>query len=205
MMHDLFSSDIRFTPVPLEDAHVSFLVRFPFPMTDEDIFKKLLRDTPWVHEKVLVWGKRHLQPRLTAWFGDPGRSYTYSGTVMYPMPWTDLLLALKRELEELVDEQFNSVLLNLYRNQNDRMGFHSDNEPSLGPDPTIASLSYGATRTLIFKHKSRKDLPTKPLKLTSGSLLLMKGATQRNWNHGINKESLPIGPRINLTFRNIIK
>jgi alkylated DNA repair dioxygenase AlkB len=205
MMLDLFSSDIRFTPVPLEEADVSFLVRFPFPMADADVFQKLHRDTPWVHEEVVVWGKKHLQPRLTAWYGDSGRSYTYSGTVMHPLPWTDLLLSLKRELEQLVDEPFNSVLLNLYRNQNDRMGFHSDNEPSLGPDPTIASLSYGATRTLIFKHKRRKDIPPKPLKLTSGSLLLMKGSTQRNWNHGINKESIPIGPRINLTFRNIIK
>jgi alkylated DNA repair dioxygenase AlkB len=204
-VHDLFSADIRFTPVPLDEADVSFLVRFPFPMSDDDVFEKLRRDTPWVHEEVVVWGKKHLQPRLTAWYGDPGRSYTYSGTVMHPLPWTDLLLSLKRELEELVEERFNSVLLNLYRNQNDRMGFHSDNEPSLGPDPTIASLSYGATRTLIFKHKRRKDIPPKPLKLTSGSLLLMKGATQRNWNHGINKEAVPIGPRINLTFRNIIK
>lgn len=205
MMHDLFSSDLRFTNVPLDEADVSFLVRFPFPMSDEDIFKKLQRDTPWVHEKVLVWGKRHLQPRLTAWYGDPGKSYNYSGTVMYPMPWTNLLLSLKRELEQLVDEPFNSVLLNLYRNQDDRMGFHSDNEPSLGPDPTIASLSFGATRTLIFKHKRRKEFPTKSLKLSSGSLLLMKGCTQRNWNHGINKETAPCGPRVNLTFRNILK
>lgn len=203
--HDLFSSEVRFTSVPMTEADVSFLVRFPFPMTDEAVFSKLHRDTPWVQEPVVVWGKRHLQPRLTAWYGDPGRSYTYSGTVMHPLPWTDLLLSLKRELEELVDEPFNSVLLNLYRNQNDRMGFHSDNEPSLGPDPTIASLSYGATRTLIFKHKRRKDIPLKSLKLTSGSLLLMKGATQQNWNHGINKEQRPCGPRVNLTFRNIIK
>jgi alkylated DNA repair dioxygenase AlkB len=84
------------------------------------------------------------------------------------------------------------------------MGFHSDNEPSLGSHPTIASLSYGATRTLIFKHKRRKDIPIKTLKLTTGSLLLMKGTTQRNWNHGINKEASPCGPRINLTFRNIV-
>lgn len=124
---------------------------------------------------------------------------------MHPMPWTDLLLSLQRELEELTDAKFNSVLLNLYRDQNDRMGFHSDNEPSLGDEPTIASLSYGATRTLIFKHKRRKDLDIRSLKLSSGSLLLMKGVTQRNWNHGINKESMPCGPRVNLTFRNILK
>lgn len=189
----------------MEEADVSFLTRFPFPMSDSGIFQKLHGDTTWLHEDVVVWGKRHKQPRLTAWYGDPGRSYTYSSTVMYPLPWTDLLLSLKRELELLVDARFNSVLLNLYRDENDRMGFHSDNEPSLGPEPTIASLSYGATRTLLFKHKRRKDLPKRALKLTSGSMLLMKGATQQNWNHGINKESAPCGPRINLTFRNIMK
>ena len=87
MMQDLFSSHIRFTPVPLEEADVSFLVRFPFPMADQDVFEKLRRDTPWVHEEVVVWGKKHLQPRLTAWYGDPGRSYTYSGTVtVHPIP-----------------------------------------------------------------------------------------------------------------------
>lgn len=204
-MDDLFASDVRFSQIEMEDADVSFLVKFPFAMSDRDVFEKLNRETVWQHERVVVWGKSHLQPRLTAWYGDPGRSYTYSGTVMHPMPWTNLLLAIRRELETLIEERFNSVLLNMYRDQNDRMGFHSDNEPSLGTDPTIASLSFGATRTLQFKHKRRKELPTKPVKLTSGSLLLMKGSTQRNWNHGVNKEAAVCGPRINLTFRNIIK
>lgn len=204
MILDLFSSELNFSPVPIEDADVSFLVRFPFPSSDIDIFTKLYKETPWQHEEVLVWGKRHFQPRLTAWYGDPGKSYNYSGTVMTPLPWTNLLSSLKRQLEEIIDEKFNSVLLNLYRNQNDRMGFHSDNEPSLGAHPTIASLSYGATRTLIFKHKRKKELATKALKLTSGSLLLMRGETQKNWNHGINKEATICGPRVNLTFRNII-
>lgn len=204
-MQDLFASDVRFDRIHLEEADVTFLAHFPFPMRDEAVMSKLLRDTPWLHEEVVVWGKRHKQPRLTAWYGDPGKAYTYSNTVMHPMPWTDLLLSLKRELELLTDARFNSVLLNLYRNHDDRMGFHSDNEPSLGPDPTIASLSYGATRTLVFKHKRRKQIPTRGLKLSSGSLLLMRGQTQQNWNHGINKESAPCGPRVNLTFRNILK
>lgn len=150
-------------------------------------------------------GKRHLQPRLTAWYGNPGKSYTYSGTVMHPLPWTNLLLALRREVEEFCESQFNSVLLNLYRDQNDRMGFHSDDEPGLGLEPAIASLSYGETRTLILKHKKKLDMPSQKIKLTDGSLLLMKGLTQRCWKHGINKESRPCGPRINLTFRNIVE
>lgn len=204
-MRDLFASGSRFDPVQMDDADVSFLQEFPHAMDQEAIFSKLLRETTWRQEEVLVWGKRHPQPRLTAWYGDPGRSYTYSGIAMHPLPWTDLLLSIRRELELLTEDKFNSVLLNLYRNHNDRMGFHSDNEPSLGPDPTIASLSYGATRILTFKHKHQKDVPPKRLKLTSGSLLIMRGPTQKNWNHGIDKESMPCGPRINLTFRNIVK
>ena len=124
---------------------------------------------------------------------------------MHPLPWTDLLRSLQHELEALTDTRFNSVLLNLYRDQNDRLGFHSDNEPSLGFEPTIASLSYGATRTLVFKHKNLKTLERKRMPLTSESLLLMRGSTQRNWDHGIERESRPCGPRINLTFRNILK
>jgi alkylated DNA repair dioxygenase AlkB len=204
-MDDLFASRDTFDRILLADADVSFMVRFPFAMSDVDLFRKLNEETRWRHEEVVVWGKRHLQPRLTAWYGDPGRSYTYSGTVMFPLPWTNLLLSLRREVERVTGTGFNSVLLNLYRDENDRMGFHSDNEPSLGQEPTIASLSYGATRTLIFKHKRDKSLEPKKVSLTSGSLLLMKGATQRNWAHGINKEVRRCGPRINLTFRNIMK
>lgn len=202
---DLFSSDLTFTSIRMPDADVSYLQHLPMPQADDKIFEKLMSETKWLHEKIVVWGKQHLQPRLTAWYGDPGRSYTYSGTVMHPMPWTNLLLSLRRELQEITDARFNSVLLNLYRDQNDRMGFHSDNEPSLGKEPTIASLSYGATRTLIFKHKHLKDLPRKKVPLESGSVLLMRGPTQLNWAHGIDRETRPCGARINLTFRNILK
>lgn len=100
-MTDLFASEVSFSSVPLEDADVSFLINFPFPMQDRQVFQKLYNETPWQHEEVTVWGKRHLQPRLTAWYGDAGRSYSYSGTVMYPMPWTDLLLSIKHALESL--------------------------------------------------------------------------------------------------------
>jgi len=203
MMEDLFASDVRFTPVQMDDADVSFMTHLPMDTSDEEIFHKLFEDTIWRHEHVVVWGKRHLQPRLTAWYGDPGKSYTYSGTEMHALPWTNLLLDLKRRVEQVTDAEFNSVLLNLYRNHNDRMGFHSDNERELGPEPIIASLSYGETRTLLFKHKRKKDLPLKPVSLTSGSLLLMQGRTQQNWNHGINSESRACGARINLTFRRI--
>jgi len=187
----------------MEDADVSFMTHMPLDTQDVEIFRRLKNEIVWRHEKVFVWGKWHLQPRLTAWYGDPGKSYSYSGTEMHSLPWTHLLIEIKNRVEELTGSQFNSVLLNLYRDNRDRMGFHSDNERALGPEPTIASLSYGATRTLIFKHKRVKSLPPKSIALTSGSLLLMKGQTQQNWNHGINSESRPCGPRINLTFRQI--
>jgi alkylated DNA repair dioxygenase AlkB len=203
-MRDLFASDATLEPVQMGDSDVHFLVQFPMPMSNGDIFTKLDYDTVWLHEEIFVWGKRHFQPRLTAWHAEPGKSYTYSGAVMFPMPWTNLLLSIKRELEALTGASFNSVLLNKYRDNNDRMGFHSDNEPSLGRDPVIASLSYGATGTIIFKHK-RGSHPDKKIRLTSGSLLLMKGLTQMHWKHGINREIEKCGPRINLTFRNILK
>lgn len=204
-MNDLFAEDVRFTPIQMDDADVSFMAHVPLNMTDEDVFQKLRSETKWQHDHVVVWGKRHLQPRLTAWYGDPGRSYSYSGAQMHALPWTNLLLELKGKVEEITGAEFNSVLLNLYRDHRDRMGFHSDNERELGSEPTIASLSYGATRTLLFKHKRRKELPLKNVALTSGSLLLMKGPTQQNWNHGINSESAPCGARINLTFRRIFE
>lgn len=200
---DLFASDVRFAPIPMEDADVSFLTRLPTAFTDDEILRRLYNETTWLHEEVVVWGKRYLQPRLTAWYGDPGRSYTYSNTIMAPLPWTNLLLEIKRALENCTDEKFNSVLLNLYRDQRDRMGFHSDNERELGPEPAIGSVSFGAARTLIFKHKRRKELPSKSVRLTSGSVLLMRGLTQQNWAHGINSEAQRCGPRINLTFRRI--
>lgn len=203
-MDDLFEEYLEFVKVPMEGADVSYVRKLPLPMSSSRIMERLRMETVWRHEEVLVWGKRHLQPRLTAWYGDPGRSYAYSGTLLHPLPWTDLLLALRREVERLTKSTFNSVLLNRYRDGSDRMGFHSDNEPSLGREPIIASLSFGAVRTLVFKNKRDKTVPLKKLPLPDGSLLLMKGETQMNWLHGINKENVT-GDRINLTFRNIIK
>jgi alkylated DNA repair dioxygenase AlkB len=205
MIDDLFARDEEFTRVDMPDADVAFLERFPLPLPERAVARRLHQETIWQHEKVHVYGKWHLQPRLTAWFGDPGKKYTYSSTVMNPLPWTDLLLTLRRDIEMLVGATFNSVLLNLYRDHNDRMGFHSDNEASLGDEPTIASLSLGATRTLIFKHKRNKTEPLHRIQLTSSSVLVMRGVTQANWNHGINRQAKPCGPRINLTFRNIVK
>lgn len=179
------------------------LRRLALPFPAPKLLSDLIRDTPWRSEEVIVWGKRHLQPRLIAWFGDEGRNYTYSGISMNPLPWTKTLSKLRTLIESTCDEKFNSVLLNYYRDGRDSMGYHSDDEPELGPRPTIASLSLGETRVFSFKHKVRSDAPPVQIELASGSLLLMKGDTQRNWRHGIAKSSKPLGPRVNLTFRRI--
>ncbi|WP_328700939.1 alpha-ketoglutarate-dependent dioxygenase AlkB family protein [Aquariibacter albus] len=179
------------------------LQQLALPRPASLLLSELIRDTPWRSEHITVWGKKHLQPRLVAWYGDEGRNYTYSGISMNPLPWTTTLLELRALVESTCDERFNSVLLNYYRDGRDSMGFHSDDEPELGPRPTIASLSLGESRIFAFKHKQRSDAPTVNIELASGSLLLMKGDTQRNWKHGIAKSSRPLGPRVNLTFRRI--
>lgn len=200
---DLFGAEQQLERVPMQDADVFFLSKMTLPLEERGLLNGLIEKTPWRAEKVTVWGKKFDQPRLIAWFGDAGRNYTYSGIAMEPLPWTDVLLRLKVVVEELVGHEFNSVLLNYYRNERDSMGFHSDNEKELGPQPTIASLSLGEERTFVFKHKKSEILRPVRLRLPSGSLLLMKGDTQKNWKHGVDKETTHRGPRVNLTFRHI--
>lgn len=187
----------------LPGADVTYLEHVDLGHTPGELMDRLVAETPWRSEEVVVWGKTHLQPRLIAWYGDLGRSYSYSGTRFAPLPWTEVLLALKRDVEAVSGSSFNSVLVNYYRNNRDSIGFHSDDERELGDRPVIASLSLGETRTLIFKPKHDKALKPVRVKLASGSLLVMRGDTQANWKHGIDKEAAVCGPRVNLTFRTI--
>ena len=150
-----------------------------------------------------MFGKRHQQHRLTAWFAEGNKTYTYSGLRCYPNPWNTVLLDIKEKIERLTFASYNSVLLNLYRNGNDSMGWHSDDEPELGKNPSIASVSLGATRTFQLKHRLRKEEPNISLALNHGSLLFMTGSTQHFWKHQIPKTRKHVEPRINLTFRNI--
>lgn len=198
---DLFSAPLVPTPIPLDDGALAWLPQLPLPWPNADVMARLLHEIAWREETIVVYGKRHLQPRLSAWHGDA--AYTYSGLRLTPAPWTPLLTTLRAAVQEATGHTFNSVLLNLYRNERDGMGMHSDNEPELGPEPVIASLSFGAKRTFILKHKLTKQ--TVRLDLTDGSLLVMSGQTQQNWLHGINKMTREAGPRINLTFRNILQ
>ena len=197
---DLFDTPGTLLPIPIDDGTLALLAQLPLPLSNTDVFARLLNETPWREESVVVYGKRHLQPRLSAWYGDA--SYTYSGLRLEPLPWTELLLEIRAAVEAACGQHFNSVLLNRYRNERDSMGMHSDDEPELGDQPVIASLSYGATRSFILRHK--RDKRTVRLVLEDGSLLLMSGQLQRNWLHGINKSTRPLGERLNLTFRYII-
>lgn len=200
---DLFSSEARCLTLPMADADVVYVPSIPLPRSSDVLAQSLIETTPWLSEEVFVWGKRHPQPRLVAWYGDPNRPYSYSGITLEPLPWTELLIDLKIRVEQVAHNQFNSVLLNYYRDQQDSMGMHSDDEPELGARPIIASLSLGQERTLIFKHRTSSSVKPVRLPLASGSVLVMKGDTQANWRHGINKEEKPCGPRVNLTFRRI--
>jgi alkylated DNA repair dioxygenase AlkB len=166
------------------------------------LLRRLVDDSAWKQERITVYGKPYLQPRLSAWHGD--LSYRYSGIRLEPLPWTPVLLDLRARVESLTGREFNSVLLNYYRDGNDGMGMHSDDERELGPQPAIASLSLGETRDFVMQHRDRDDLATLKLPLPAGSLLLMQGDTQRNWRHGIRKLRRPCGARLNLTFRRVI-
>lgn len=187
----------------MPDAEVWYFRAIPLPESDSSLLHRVIEEVPWREEEIVLWGKRCKQPRLIAWYGDEGSAYTYSGITLSPLPWSPLLTSLKEAVERVAATRFNSVLLNYYRNERDSMGMHSDDEPELGRNPVIASLSFGEERVLVFKHRKRKDVPPVRIRLASGSLLLMRGETQHHWKHGIDKQRAPCGPRVNLTFRRI--
>lgn len=195
---DLFQ-ETRLTPFPLDDGSLSVLPQLPLRLSNAEVLARLIAETAWRAESITLWGKPHPQPRLTAWHGEA--AYTYSGLRLEPLPFTPLLLELKHAVEAACGHHFNSVLLNYYRNERDSMGMHSDDEAELGPQPVIASLSFGAARTFILRHKGTKQ--TLKLGLNDGTLIVMSGNTQKHWQHGINKSTRAIGPRVNLTFRYI--
>src|SRR3989338_2917186 len=186
----------------IPDAEIIFYPNF-FPKSESDAFyEDLYRRADWKEERIKLYGKTVAMPRLTAWYGEPGSTYRYSGITVKPAPWTSALLAIKKKIEAVSQETFNGVLLNLYRNELDSVSWHSDDEPELGP--VIGSVSLGETRRFQFKHKRIKGLRHEIL-LTHGSYLLMKAPTQRFWLHQIHKGTKRHFPRINLTFRKIIK
>lgn len=167
----------------------------------EPLIKGITEETRWEQRSIVVFGREHPQPRLTAWHGDPGCAYTYSSVRMEPHPWTDRLAGLRDLCEEVAGAGFNSVLLNLYRDGNDAMGWHRDNEPELGHEPVIASLSLGEPRKFRFRHRTTRE--TVDTVLGPGSLVVMSGACQTHWEHSVPRQTRVSAPRINLTFRRI--
>lgn len=167
------------------------------------LFDKLKTEIPWQQDNITVYGKSYPQPRLTALFGNEGKPYSYSNIIMQPHLWNPLTTFIKEKVEEITNEKFTTVLLNLYRDGKDSNGWHADNEKELGRNPVIASVSFGATRPFYLKHNTIDNQRLK-IDLSHGSLLVMKGETQHFWKHQIAKTAKPIGERINLTFR-IIK
>jgi alkylated DNA repair dioxygenase AlkB len=197
---DLFSPSDTLVPIPIEDGKLALLARLALPWPNAEVLARLVGETAWRAETVTVFGKRHPQPRLSAWHGEA--SYTYSGLTLAPLPFTPLLQAIREAAEAATGHRYNSVLLNYYRDGRDSMGMHADNEPELGPEPAIASVSFGATRAFVLRH--RRTGRTVRLGLADGSLLFMGGTLQQHWLHGINKTAKPLGPRVNLTFRRVV-
>lgn len=200
-MNSLFPSEkITFD---LPNASVAYYPNFFDANQSKLLFEKLLNEIPWQQDNITVFGKTHPQPRLTALFGNEGKQYSYSNIIMQPHQWNPLLMYIKSEIEAVCNENFTTVLLNLYRNGKDSNGWHADNEKELGRNPIIASVSFGAERVFHLQHNVIAEAKQK-IMLQNGSLLIMKDETQHFWKHQIPKTMKEIGPRINLTFR-IIK
>ena len=164
------------------------------------LFDTLKNEIAWRQDKIKLYGKEHDVPRLTAWYGDADKSYAYSGITLQPIPWTPALLQIKKKIESVSDIKFNSVLLNLYRSGADSVSWHSDDEPELGENPVIGSVTLGQARPFQMKHKFIKG-EKRSIILEHGSYLLMKGRTQHQWLHQIPKSKKLMDERINLTYR----
>lgn len=164
------------------------------------LFNTFIGTIPWVQEDIQMYGKRMKTPRLTAWYGDQNKEYIFSGIKHHPIPWTNELLMIKERIEPVSGVQFNSVLLNYYRDGSDSVAWHSDDEYELGVNPVIASVSLGQVRRFDIRHKQDRDRKYS-IYLENGSLLVMRGDLQHNWLHQIPKSGKPLKARVNLTFR----
>jgi alkylated DNA repair dioxygenase AlkB len=200
LFEEPYEEQYKVIPIPIEDG----CLQLWHPFFEEDFakeyFDRLQKELNWQQDYLKIAGKEIAIPRLQAWYGDADSSYSYSGLSMQPQPWNDLLKQIKAYIEETVGHPFNSVLANQYRNGQDSVAWHQDNEPELGQNPVIASLSLGDTRTFQLKHKRKKDKRMQ-LDLPHNSLLVMSGTLQHHWYHQVPKTTRTVSPRINLTFR----
>ena len=183
-------------------AHAFYFPNFIEQEESRSLLDRLDKELLWRQESIKIFGKLVPQPRLISWQSD--LPYKYSGLILDPTPWISTILELKKKVEAASGEHFNSCLINKYRDGSDYMGWHRDNEKELGPNPVVSSLSFGAER--VFKFRKKEDKSSKvSISLKNGSLLVMGGTCQHEWEHGISKTSRPIEPRINVTFRRIVR
>lgn len=184
------------------DGEIFYFPKFLTNLEADKFFSILIKKIQWQQPEIKLFGKTYKVPRLTAWYGDENASYIYSGIKNQPLNWFNELLEIKNKTEMFCNHEWNSVLVNWYRNGNDSMGWHADDEKELGTNPVIASVSLGAKRKFLIKHKKQSSIPIS-LELENGSLLLMQGDFQHNWVHAIPKQKGIREGRINLTFRKI--
>jgi alkylated DNA repair dioxygenase AlkB len=198
----IISGDERIINLLDRDGIVNYYGMIMTSFDANRYFELLLNNILWKNDKTIVFGKAIVTKRKVAWYCDSDYSYTYSNSTKQALAWTKELLGLKHMIEDVTGSNFNSCLLNLYHNGNEGIAWHSDDEESLGRNNNIASLSLGAERKFLFKHKLTKQIVS--ILLEHGSLLIMKGSTQTNWLHSLPKSKRILQPRINLTFRSII-
>jgi len=187
----------------LSDAEIIYVSNFYNQTEADTLLNTLLQEIEWQKDYIKLFGKTFAVPRLQAFYGDEGYDYSYSNIKLKTKKWTTSLLAVKNDIESFCEHNFTSVLANLYRHGQDSNGWHADDEPELGRNPVIASLSFGATRSFHLKNKKDKNIKQK-IELENGSLLLMKGSTQHFYHHQLAKTAKNVGKRINLTFRKIV-
>ncbi len=200
---DLFSQDDSLVRLPIKDADIYYQPNFlALPLADS-LFKELITQTPWKQDNITLFGKVHKQPRLTALYASNSKGYSYSGITMQPIPFTESLITLKRKVETQAGVAFTTALLNYYRDGQDSNGWHSDDEPELGKNPVIASVSLGVKRPFKLRRKDNKS-ETHKILLEHGSLLLMAGEMQHNWQHQLPKSTIIKEARVNITFRVIV-
>ena len=190
------------TELPLAGAQLSWDPAWLPPAQADELFTSLRRDISWQVHRIRLFGRWHDSPRLSCWMGDAGASYRYSGVRFEPHPWPAAMADLRARLRDAIGLEFNSVLANLYRDGRDAMGWHADDEPELGTEPVIASLSLGQSRRFLLKHRREPTLKL-ALELGHGSLLVMRGDTHGNYRHALPRSRRPMAERINLTFRQV--
>lgn len=193
---DLFAD----LPLQLPNAQLDYRPHWLDAARADQWLAHLLVETPWEQPQVFLHGRHYPVPRLVAWYGDAEASYRYSGLLHQPLPWTPLLAQIRAQVEAVAGQSLNAVLINYYRDGQDSMGWHSDDEPELGRNPLVASLNLGGTRRFDLRRKGTKGIEHS-LQLGHGALLVMAGATQHYWQHQVAKTAKPVAPRINLTFR----